>query len=581
MNAKIKIGWIIFTIFSLAIVYPSFSAPTPEQEAGGQERTRELQEKEKALREKIEQAPQAPQVVQEPQQEPQRFQSNEKTLINQINVTGVTFISEKEVNDIISQYQNKEITMNDLQKAADMITDIYRKKGYITSRAYLPPQKIENNTVEIRIIEGTMGDVDVKGNRYFKTDLFKKKIGLKKGEPFNYNILRGNLSKINQYPDRKAKAILAPGKEAGQTDVSLEVKDNLPIHISFDWDNYGSKYIDKQRYQAVLTHNNFLGFDDILTLQYQFGQKHDLQEQHDYYRLASVRYLFPLNDRTDIGFYAARSKLTLGKEFETLKARGKSEIYSLYSNYTMIKDENLTLTMNTGFDYKNIINFQLGDITSMDKLRIFKLGFEWDRSDNYGRTIINNEMAFGIPNLSGGLEKHYDTIASRVGSGGNFTKDTIDFIRLNRMPFSSTLLLKDQTQISPNIMTATEQFQIGGISNLRGYPVAEAVGDTGSAITGELSMPPYMIPKNLNVPLSKTKLYDALKIAVFYDWGNVKLRDPQAGEHKRKTLRSAGWGMRLNLPEDFSARLDFGYPLDQTPSDGHHLHTWVKISKGF
>jgi hemolysin activation/secretion protein len=581
MKTKINLSWIV--IFVLLLASPCVAAPTPEQEAGGQERTRELQEKEKALREKIEQAPQAPQITQEtPALAPAQIQSQEKVLVKTINVTGATLIYVKEIDSITAPYKNKEITLNDLQRAADMITDLYRKKGYITSRAYLPPQKIENNTVEIRIIEGVMGDLDVKGNKFFKTGLFIKRIGLKKGDPFNYNILRGNLSKINQYPDRNVKTVLAPGKEPGSTDVMLEVKDRLPIHVSFDWDNFGSRYIDKHRYQAIVTDNNLLGFDDILTLQYQIAQHHDLQEQHDFYRLMSMRYLFPVNDATEIGFYAANSKLTLGREYLSLQARGKSQYYSLYGTHTLINNENLTVNLNGGFDYKNIFNFQLGNETSRDILRIVKAGIEFDRTDNNGRTIISNELDVGIPNKWGAL-KEQDSRSSRgsSGSGGAFTKNTLDILRLQKMPWSSTLLIKNQNQLTPSILTASEQFQIGGIANVRGYPPAEFAGDRGYSITGEWSFPPYLVSKDIKVPLSKARLYDALRLTAFYDWANTWLRNPQAGEHRNITLRGTGVGMRFNLPEDFSIRMDMGWPLDRTPSDGHHVRTWIKITKGF
>jgi len=576
MKTKTILSILIFLIFILVSFNICYAAPTPQQEAGGQERTRELQEKEKVLREKIEHESQGPQVTEEPQEEPQRFQSNEKTLINKINVTGVTFISEKEVNGVISQYQNKEVTMNDLQKAADMITDIYRKKGFITSRAYLPPQKIENNAVEIRVIEGVMGDVDVKGNRYFKTRIFKKRIELKKGDAFNYNILRRNLSKINQYPDRNVKAVLAPGKEPGATDLTLEVKDRLPLHISFDWDNFGSRYIDKDRYLTTLKHNNFLGFDDILTLQYQVANT-------DMYRLTSLRYLFPLNELTEIGFFAARTKLSLGKEYEDLSARGKSKLYSFYLTRHLMDKENLSLNLNLGFDYKDIFNFQLGDETSRDRLRVAKAGLDLDLSDKFGRTIISNEIAYGIPDIMQGLEK-VDTRSSRTGAGGKFTKDTINILRLQKMPFYSTLFLKSQAQISPYILPAAEQFQLGGIANVRGYPPAEFVGDKGCSATAELSMPLFFAPKaikDFTVPFSKGKLYDTFKIATFYDWGYVRLHRPLAGEQKERTIRGAGCGIRVNLPENFSTRVDFAWPLDKKPSDGDNFRTWFEVSKEF
>jgi hemolysin activation/secretion protein len=68
---------------------------------------------------------------------------------------------------------------------------------------------------------------------------------------------------------------------------------------------------------------------------------------------------------------------------------------------------------------------------------------------------------------------------------------------------------------------------------------------------------------------------------MFYDLGNSHLRRPGTGERKNTTLRSVGCGVRFNLPEDFSVRVDLGWPLDKTPSDSDHLHTWAMVSKNF
>jgi len=83
------------------------------------------------------------------------------------------------------------------------------------------------------------------------------------------------------------------------------------------------------------------------------------------------------------------------------------------------------------------------------------------------------------------------------------------------------------------------------------------------------------------VTLSKAKLYDVLKIVGFYDWGNVHLRRPATGEGKNTTLRGAGFGFRLNLPENFFIRVEFAWPLDRTPSDSNHFHPYSQISKEF
>lgn len=530
--------------------------------------------KEKKLRQRLEQKKQTPEIedeVKTPQTTPST--SQQKILVNKIDVIGVTFLSEEDIAKITSQYENKELLMRDLQRAADQITDAYRKKGYITSRAYLPPQRIERGTVEIRVMEGLMGSVEIKGNKYFKTKLIRKKITLLEGEPFNYNILKNNLTKINDHPDRKAKAVLMPGKEPGTTDIVLEVKDKLPIHFGMDWDNYGSRYIYKNRYRASVTHNNLLGFDDILTLQYQMSER-------DAYWLSNIRYMLPLTDDFSIGAYGARSRVTLGKEFKNMDARAKSKLYGIYTVHNIVEQENLSVTFNMGFDYKDVFNFFLYDETSRDRLRIAKGGLDIDVTDNFGRTIITQELDYGIPNIMGGL-KTKDPRASREGAGGKFIKNTLNLLRLQKLPFDSILYWKNQFQFSPYILPSTEQFQIGGVANVRGYAPAEVVGDQGYAMTWELSMPVYVIPKSIKVPFSETTLYDSVRVALFYDWANARLRNPQVGEEKNKTLRGAGVGVRIFLPQDFSTRVDFAWPLDQTPSDENHLHTWFEISKTF
>lgn len=562
---------LIFVFIVVALGLPAFAQTVEQIEKSGMEI-----QKEKELREKVEKKKPKTE-IEEPAAPvaalPQAGES--KTLVKQINVTAATLISEKEINSIIQPYQNKELTIRDMQKIANLVTDAYRKKGFVTSRAFMPPQKIQNGILEIRVVEGITGDIQVKGNRYFKAKLIKNKITLKKGEPFNYEILRKGLSTINQLPDRNAKAVLAPGAEAGTTDVVVEVKDRLPIHVGFDWDNYASRYVDKDRLRTTLTHNNLLGMDDILTLQYQLARGEN-------YRLLSLRYLIPLTSKLKLGLFAADSIIDLRKEYEDegQNARGKSRLYGMYLAQTLINKENINLNFNVGFDYKDSFNFQAGLETSRDRMRVAKASLDLDLTDQWGRTIINNEVSKGIPGMMGGLHKR-DSKASRSGAGGEFFKDNLGLLRLQRLPFNSTLLWKNQLQFTPDILTAMEQFQTGGIVNVRGYPAAEAVGDRGYSMTWELSMPPYLLSKNLKVPYSKAKFYDALRIVTFYDWGNTRLRRTAATEEKNKTLRSAGCGLRFNLPEDFSLRAEFAWPLDNAPSDSDHMHAWLEVSKSF
>jgi hemolysin activation/secretion protein len=499
--------------------------------------------------------------------------SETKTLIKKISVTGVTLVPQYKIDEIIALYQGKELTVREMKEAADRITDAYRQRGFITSRAYLPPQKIEEGIMEVRAVEGVTGTIEITGNRFYKNLMIERNLGLISGVPFNFKTLQEGLRKLNEQPDRHAKAVLVPGKEPGATDVKVEVKDSLPLHVAFDYDNFGSRLIDQDRFRTTLMHNNLLGQGDIFSFQYQLGEGEN-------YRLLGVRYLYPLGETFTAGFHAFRSKVDLRKESEDLHSRGKSSMYSIFLSQNIFHTENTDIELNYAFDYNDIFNFQLGNEISRDRLRMPRLGLGVDITDAYGRSIVNNDLKFGIPDMFAGLDS-VDARASRDGAGGKFIKDELYLMRLQKMPWETVLLWKNHIQISPYILPASEQYQIGGIANVRGYPPAEAVGDEGYSMVWEWSFPFYFIPRDIKVPFSGSKLYDAMRFDFLYDWGHTHLHRPSAGEEKHKTLRSTGFGLRFNLPENFSCRIDFSWPLDNMPSDNQRMHQWIEISTLF
>ena len=55
----------------------------------------------------------------------------------------------------------RDITVSELQQAADLVTDYCRNQGYTVATAFLPQQDIKNGVVEIRILLGTMGEIKI------------------------------------------------------------------------------------------------------------------------------------------------------------------------------------------------------------------------------------------------------------------------------------------------------------------------------------------------------------------------------------------------------------------------------------
>lgn len=573
----------LFILFVLLIGTSSFSqtcsaqTPSASQQMSGWERAREIQEKDKELRGQVEQ-PVKMKVEERAAEEPVLPQPSEpKFMVKKIRVTGVTLFPEGAIAAITSPYEDKEITFTELQQVADRITDLYRKNGYITSRAYVPAQKMEEGVFEIRVLESTIGDVQIRGNRHFSTNLLQKSVSVKKGRAFNYNDLKRDLVNMNGHPDRYVRATLVPGKEPGATDIFMDVKDSLPVHVSLGYNNYLSRFVRRNNYNTTVTHNNLLGRDDIFTAQYQFGDAY-----HYYYY--SARYVYPVTQSLDIGIIGARSRLILGREFADIDAQGESTLLGVFCSKEMLQNDFITLSYNLGFDYKNVDNYILGDIYSQDRLRVVKAGFDIDLADDLGRTVISNDFNYGIPDLWKGTPENpgpEDLPSSRDGAGGKFIKDTLYVLRLQKLVFDSTLLWKNQFQFSPSTLTSTEQFQAGGPANNRGYTPGELVGDRGYSMTWELGVPPYFFPKTWHVPFSKSYLYDSVRIIGFYDLSTAYLREPQPGEQEKSTIISAGWGLRCNIAEGLSVRYEIGWPLTDESVDGKDVHQWVELTASF
>ena len=559
----------VFSFFSLR----SYAAVPTTQTAGGIEKTQEDIERAKKLEKNVLKVPETPK-VEEKEKPSLGAAAGGKALIKSIVVDNVTYLKVDDIKKITSEYENKELSIDDMQKVADLITDAYRARGYPTSRAYIPPQPLgKDGVLKIAVVEGKVGDVSVTGNKYFKSSLYKKKLNLKQGNPFNYSSLQLSLMSINERPDRFAKAVLVPGKTPGSTDIIIEAKDRLPMHVGYTHDNYGSRYVGSTRQSFTFEDNNLLGFDDQLYLQYQISN-------HSLSRLENGRYLFPLNDTLDLGIAASDSKTKLGREFADLNSIGKATVLGIFVNKALTKGQNPDLRVNFGFDYKRIRNSLLDVETSRDDARVFKAGLDLDNSDKLGRTLFTTELDLGVPDMLGGLDAK-DSRASIRGSGGRFAKAVFNLYRAQPMPFSSSLLFKNSAQYSNYTLTAAEEFQIGGPYSVRGYAPAEYAGDKGIFSSVEWSFPCYIfMPRKAVIPFTKEKWYDATRFVIFYDWATVHANNPDAVGFKHRELKGCGFGLRFNILNNLSAKAEFGYPIGRRSTDlsHQHLQPWVEFT---
>ncbi|MBW4572873.1 MAG: ShlB/FhaC/HecB family hemolysin secretion/activation protein, partial [Tolypothrix carrinoi HA7290-LM1] len=79
---------------------------------------------------------------------------SETLTVKRFEVLGSTVFSREELAKVLAPFTNKPIAFAQLLQARDAISELYIKKGYITSGAYIPPQTLTSGVVKIQVVEG-------------------------------------------------------------------------------------------------------------------------------------------------------------------------------------------------------------------------------------------------------------------------------------------------------------------------------------------------------------------------------------------------------------------------------------------
>lgn len=586
--------FVFFIILSLSIMgnYGTLLAESPDEAEGKADIIENKLAQEKV---KVEALPVEIMMKEKVELEkPKPVLPEEKIHVKEIMVVGITVLSPRQIRDIIGSFYNRDLSGKEMQRCADQITDWYNLNGFLTSYAYVEPARLNEGILEIKCVEGKVGEIKIEGNRYFATRVYKQRLGVKEGDPFNIKTLKNNVYRTNRHPDRKVKFEVS--EEGGVTNIAVAAKDKPPYHFTFDHDNYGSEFILYKRFKNTFYFNNFTGHDDVLAIKAQFAQA-------DAHRLFDLDYFLPLNNTWKWELYIMPKKREnyyySDNEDQDFEKRAYKWYTYLYQ--TVISEPNRELVFNYGFVQKFIHWYVHKQQKKQDLFCALLWGFDYVRSDDYGTWVVSEDLEKGIPRMFGAATGE-DEWCSVKGAGGKYFKNEIAIARRQKLIWDADFLMKIQGQYSDQAMTGVNVFSIGGYmgtTDNRGYPRAQMPMDSGYYLMGGLAFPPYFIPKSTRIPFSQGTFYDNLKLFTFAEYAKGYKKSPQSAgdktgtttpesggpsdDDRRKSLASAGCGFQLSIPgRGLSTRLDIGWPLNhKLPKDNDHCHIWYRVTKSF
>ena len=477
--------------------------------------------------------------------------------LKDIKITGNTVFPTYVLMRLVDFKIGQQVTINDLIMSANDITDYYQGKGYISTIAYLPPQKVQNGSIEIKILEGKYGNVEITPGKWERSSYLNKKYlqdnNIEPGKVLNVKDVRTALQEMSTEEYMKGAVSFADNEESEEfSDVTLEVKDRFPINLDFRYDNQGREAIGTQRGVIYAGLHNVTGHGDTLMGTVAMSSRSIG---------AGGIYSIPIakNDtRLNVGY--SYSHVGLGRKLKYADISGDSHNIFLGvsrrlaqgQDYRLYGDITLDLRNTDLYSHDPIWDSVLNDYRS----RVIRGSLTNVKDDYYGRWLFNGGIAGGIPIDASDHHK------ARNLSSNNFVKVNASAARLQVLPFNHMLIWQVNGQYANRHLWASEAMQVGGIASVRGYEEGFRIGDYGVTSSIEYRMP---IPGFKAILPEKYKfIADSIQLAGFYDFGWFGDRFIS---DSADYLMSAGPGIVVKLTKYISANLYWGFPIGKTHLD--------------
>ncbi|UMM64028.1 hypothetical protein DM15PD_10090 [Aristophania vespae] len=478
-------------------------------------------------------------------------------LIHKITVEGNRHIGSQKITQLTNPYQERCLTIRDINSIVNDINNAYIIKGYITSRAYLPEQHLSTGTLKIVVIEGKLAAIDLQGRPRRAT--IAMAFPWLHAKILNLRDLEQGIEQMNRLPHWGAQMHIAPGQEPGTSKVIIETPDNGIFHGQGWVDNLGQSVTGRRVGHAMLMAENPLGLLDLWSVEYDHslrGPDHGFRgtelfsfsgsipwgywtffgsasRSQDSYPLQSGTELYNLSgSRTDwqVGFSRVllRNKLGVTSFQASIERKG----FASAINHTVIN-------MQTG--HQSYVNLSLSE-------SLKALGGIW---------YVTAGTAIAID--AAGTD-NYLPHPSKNEPHSSYLKPSLDIDGYEpltqRLSWHTTL----HAEISTHDQFSTNQLQVGGPYSVRGFIEQALIGNNGGFMRNDFSwtLPTEDLSCGPYEGLCHA-LFDSTQLYGIFDFGIVRagfadsslpkaLRGGEivgAGAGLRKTTGPAFWNISI------------------------------------
>ncbi len=467
-----------------------------------------------------------------------------KVTVKQFQITGNRIYSEAELLPMLKDSIGKELDFEGLIEAANNVRAYYRANGYFLAQAYLPAQQIKDGVVEIAILEGRLGTVELKpdASSRLRPDFARGVLDrhLKEGDPITEVGLERPLLLLSDLPNVVVSSEIGPStKSIGAADLRVNIKDSGRIISGYaDFDNAGNRFTGENRLGLNLNANNVSGYGD------QISVRGTVTNERMTFMRAAVS--APVGySGTRVGISYATFSYSLERDFAAIEAHGDGSVVSLYGLYPFIRTRNANLIGQISYENK-MLKDRIDTTNSIEdrKINTYKLGLVGDLRDRlFGGALNSFSVTYteGTLGLNPTALATADQGATGLNTQGKFAKGNFDLRRLQLITENVNLLLALSGQVASRNLASAEKMSLGGASGVRAYPTGQGIGDEGHLFTAEV---------RYNVPKFQIWSGDVTFVG-FYDAGRVQInKSPLPTSTSANFVGISAWGVGVSVGKD-------------------------------
>ncbi len=478
--------------------------------------------------------------------------NSELIVVKKFEVIGSSVFSNQELENITKSYTNKPISIIELFQVRTKITELYLERGYITSGAYLPEQDLQTGIVKIQVIEGGLDEIKVTGLNRLNSGYIQSRIAIATGKPLNRTRLLEALQLLQINPlIESISANLSPSLQAGLNNLEIKVTEAPTFNIPITFDNSRTPSVGSERRQIQLVEANLAGLGDRLSLSYSNTNGSNAFD-------ASYTIPFnPYNGTISFNFGTSASNV-IETPFNILDIASNSRNYELTIRQpifqTIAQDVALGLTLSHRQSTASLLGGTIAfpslgaDADGQTKVTALRFFQEYVQRSAEEVLAMRSQLSLGINALGATI--------NNVSPDSQFLawRGQTQYVRL--LAPETLLFLRADLQLSDRPLLSQEQISIGGQDNLRGYRQDALLSDNGLLLSAEVRIPILRIPE----------ISGLLQVVPFFDFGTVWNHQANTNPDP-STLTALGTGLRLQISDRLTIRLDFGIPLSRISAE--------------